>query len=1017
MKTQTLLIILFLFITSSWVSGHYGINEIPRGRSEVEPVLAQLPSSVRKVVEIQSLAELENNFTVLSNQTNPLLKAALAMTLAEMLFTSSESNRSDNIEKAIRYYRTALQVINQDHYPYQWATILNNLAIACLDRSLGNQIKNVEAAILCLRKAQQVWTRRKYPFQWALLKNNLATAYLERHESRDKEFSIILAIECCQEALTIRTRRKCPEKWALTQYNLGTACLHRSRGDGADNVENAIKHFKKALEIQIEEKFPENWAMIHFNLGQAFAHRKSADFSNNIEMAIQHYQKALKYYTRERQLQQWGAILLNLSDLYLARPRGKSAENIDLAIDYLKQALEAFPKQNNLKEWAIVIKNLAEAYEKRLNDDREKNLDIAIQYYQEALEGLRQPSAPVQWATIQNNLAGIFLQRKHGNLIKNQEKAIHHYLAAEEVFSRENYPEQWASIQSSLARIYASKMKGDRKHNVETASWLFERALEVCTPQNSPLEYQRTLRHIAKLYFNNQQWDKALENYLELEQNLDQDIVQKAPVEIKNIQLKRVQEIFENGAFCFGQLNEPLQALVFLEKEKQFISQSNALVDNLYLQPATFAATCAEVFQSLEMVLIEMAITEQGAMLFLYNQKFPDQVKTLHLHALTRPLLHDLMFKEKHGYLSQYYLNKDNWYKDIQDHLSYIGELFWQELHPVFQDHQVRKLIIIPHNYLSIIPLQATPFYDSAVGRRVFPIEYYEMVFAPSADSYFKIVSAESDVNSTPEALFVENPEGDLAYSLSEIINLPELVDQYNYQLKTIKNDRVTQQALEKWLPQVHLFHYYGHGIFDPMHTSRSGFYLAPRDGQEELFTINDLNQKIFFQNNPLIILSACETGMADFLNYQGNSLGSLPQAFLEVGSKTVIASLWEVPNLATSILFIKFYDELFRHKQTPIMALRQAQMWLKSATRAQLEAYLRQMVSAPRLARFQEDLHNYGLEQRDKYVFLGLKNMVKELNIGAEPDKCPFAHPINWAGFYVTGAGFQPLVEKGNGN
>jgi len=73
--------------------------------------------------------------------------------------------------------------------------------------------------------------------------------------------------------------------------------------------------------------------------------------------------------------------------------------------------------------------------------------------------------------------------------------------------------------------------------------------------------------------------------------------------------------------------------------------------------------------------------------------------------------------------------------------------------------------------------------------------------------------------------------------------------------------------------------------------------------------------------------LSACETGLGKSAG--GEGLLGLQRAFQTAGAKTVVASLWKVPDKATQLLMSRFYDNLWQKKMSKIEALREAQRWL----------------------------------------------------------------------------------------
>jgi CHAT domain-containing protein len=84
-----------------------------------------------------------------------------------------------------------------------------------------------------------------------------------------------------------------------------------------------------------------------------------------------------------------------------------------------------------------------------------------------------------------------------------------------------------------------------------------------------------------------------------------------------------------------------------------------------------------------------------------------------------------------------------------------------------------------------------------------------------------------------------------------------------------------------------------------------------------------------------------------------------------------VIATLWNVNDLASSLLMRRFYVELLGEGRPPAEALRRAQLWLRDATVADLSSYDPSPVDARRWRL-----------------------------LGADSEDRPYENPYFWAGY-----------------
>jgi tetratricopeptide (TPR) repeat protein/CHAT domain-containing protein len=118
----------------------------------------------------------------------------------------------------------------------------------------------------------------------------------------------------------------------------------------------------------------------------------------------------------------------------------------------------------------------------------------------------------------------------------------------------------------------------------------------------------------------------------------------------------------------------------------------------------------------------------------------------------------------------------------------------------------------------------------------------------------------------------------------------------------------------------------------------RSGLALAganawlqqralPPEAEDGLLTAEDVSGLNLLRTE-LVVLSACQTGLGDI--HVGEGVFGLRRAFVQAGAKTLVMSLWKVPDKQTAELMEDFYRSL-RAGGPRAEALREAQLTMKA--------------------------------------------------------------------------------------
>jgi len=131
-------------------------------------------------------------------------------------------------------------------------------------------------------------------------------------------------------------------------------------------------------------------------------------------------------------------------------------------------------------------------------------------------------------------------------------------------------------------------------------------------------------------------------------------------------------------------------------------------------------------------------------------------------------------------------------------------------------------------------------------------------------------------------------------------------------------------------LSNYRIVHFTTHSLLNSEHPELSGLVLSlvdeqgkPQDGFLRMHEIFNLRLPA-----ELVVLSACQTGLGKEL--KGEGLVGLTRGFMYAGAARVVASLWEVNDVATAELMKWFYRRMLQDGMRPAAALRAAQieMW-----------------------------------------------------------------------------------------
>lgn len=275
-----------------------------------------------------------------------------------------------------------------------------------------------------------------------------------------------------------------------------------------------------------------------------------------------------------------------------------------------------------------------------------------------------------------------------------------------------------------------------------------------------------------------------------------------------------------------------------------------------------------------------------------------------------------------------------------------------------------KRLIIVPDGKLHYFPISALPLPHSNTNEPILLAN--EVIYAPSASTLVLITKNEKTAKTAVKNLLVfsdpvfteedsrfsekkteiaenisENDGDNLRFAetLNSLARLAESKAEGDSIAKIAgasNSDIFTgfaatrRQFLDVNVSDYKILHFATHGLINETRPELSGIIFSrfseKREKLDEFIRLQDIYNLDL--NADLVVLSACETAVGK--EEKGEGLVSLNNAFLQVGAKTVLSSLWKVEDAATVELMKNFYEIMVNEKATSSKALQTAQkkMW-----------------------------------------------------------------------------------------
>lgn len=279
-------------------------------------------------------------------------------------------------------------------------------------------------------------------------------------------------------------------------------------------------------------------------------------------------------------------------------------------------------------------------------------------------------------------------------------------------------------------------------------------------------------------------------------------------------------------------------------------------------------------------------------------------------------------------------------------------------LGPVAEKIKGKRLIVSPDVKMAYLPLYALPVPYAENSEWLMAAN--EVVYAPSASILMLLKTLDKSKQARPDRnlLVFADPVFDEAderfsggtsaqnvlsavatrmrsgESIKDLRRLPASGDEAESIRRVVPNSTIVssfeanrERLLDEDLKGYKVIHFATHGIRDEKRPDLSGIVLSRYDesGKQSEGLIRAQDIYGLDINADLIVLSLCDSGAGK--EVRGEGIVGLSSAFLRVGARSVVSSLWKVDDQATEKLMREFYGSMAGGKMTASQALRAAQL------------------------------------------------------------------------------------------
>jgi len=750
--------------------------------------------------------------------------------------------------------------------------------------------------------------------------------------------------------------------------NLGTATSVRTRGEPLANIGRAVDHWYDVLDLTSKVNEGSVWATAHTELGRGWlaldALSRGGDEDNRPEAvsnAMHHFAEALTFRSFERDPLDWAYTQLNLAVAY-ERGQGEAAElGLQHAIHCASRAVQGFEAAGNppLVAWALgncaIYRTDLAARGSTSRADRDHLLSAAETDARGAIarlgENARGVDAGQRWTQLSRVLAAregytpalVSAVRRALRELTPQTapreareagRPLAMLAAAEGEWSVA--AEIWEHVALAATAVVESRStQAGRFKEIADNGNLFRWAAYAVIRAGAP-ERAVELLELGRA--------RLLSVWLQRDLADLEDARTAAPSLYRRYsELSRRIEVADRQE-SMAEYADFLEAARLREELAVTVAKIQSKVAGFLRKPRL-----AELTRGLPAGhMIAYPVTSPWGSVWLLLRHDSDgsaATSVVPLSTLTSGTVVDGLtrgYRPGAASSTSYLTDQVAGGAGLDEEIAYVaaalGSKLMEPLATELRNAECKSVCIVPMGVLGMVPLHALAWKRDGISRCL--LDDVEVTYAPSAhvrdicqsrtEARHGITSLVAVGNPLPHS----RPLRGAAYEAEAVAAIVPILQQKH---DVLINTHATTEAILSKLPKASHVHLACH--------ARAAGHPFGFDGALSLAHDLDLSateiRDIDLSGARLIVASACETGRLPRAAESTDEALTLSSVFLAAGAAGVVASLWKVDDYSTTLLMLRFYENLAATPERPARALRAAQLWLRDLSPEEEASYV----------------------------------------------------------------------------